>query len=197
MRARATRAIHTCCADFFRYLVMGWRREIRSPDRQSRETRPCCIPTCSRSLRSMRPGMPRSAVMPITDSASCAEVRAHQDRYASDAAISDFLWKDRLLPGAVPGVVRQADHRSRGVDGVARRLHLAHFNIHVHVIGDGTARTIVDAIEAARAADGDSSTHDSIAHLQFADPDDLRRIGRDRLYGPSPIPGPLPIRTTT
>ena len=117
-----------------------------------------------------------------TDSAACAEVRAHQDRYASDAAISDFLGKTGYYPAQCRLWSGKLTTDRAVLMELARRLHLAHFNIHVHVIGDGTARTIVDAIEAARAADGDSSTHDSIAHLQFADPDDVRRIGRDRLY---------------
>jgi predicted amidohydrolase YtcJ len=64
----------------------------------------------------------------------------------------------------------------------ARRMHLAGFNLHVHVIGDRAARTAIDAIEAARAADGVTTTHDSVAHLQFIQPDDIARLGRDHLY---------------
>ena len=36
----------------------------------------------------------------------------------------------------------------------------------MHAIGDAGVRTAVDAIEAARAADGNSSTHDALAHVQ-------------------------------
>jgi predicted amidohydrolase YtcJ len=63
-----------------------------------------------------------------------------------------------------------------------KRMHLAGFNIHIHAIGDRAARTAVDAIEAARAADGNSTTRDSLAHLQLANPADIERIGRDQLY---------------
>jgi len=65
---------------------------------------------------------------------------------------------------------------------MARRMHLAGFNLHIHVIGDRAARTALDAIEAARAADGNTRTHDSFAHLQFVQPDDVLRLGRDHLY---------------
>jgi predicted amidohydrolase YtcJ len=40
----------------------------------------------------------------------------------------------------------------------------------------------IDAIEAARAADGNVSRPDTLAHIQFATPEDVARMGRDRLY---------------
>lgn len=63
-----------------------------------------------------------------------------------------------------------------------RRVHAAGFHVHVHVIGDRTARVVIDDIEAARAADGNAGTHDGLAHLQLADPQDVQRIGKDGLY---------------
>ena len=63
-----------------------------------------------------------------------------------------------------------------------RRFHLADFAVHIHAIGDAAVRTAVDAIEAARAADGIASQHDGLAHVQLAHPDDVARIGRDHLY---------------
>ena len=63
----------------------------------------------------------------------------------------------------------------------ARRFHLAGFNLHIHAIGDAAVRTAVDAIEAARAADG-VQTRDAIAHLQVGHPDDIARIGHDHIY---------------
>jgi predicted amidohydrolase YtcJ len=40
----------------------------------------------------------------------------------------------------------------------------------------------IDAIEAARAADGKDSRPDTLAHIQFASPEDVARMGRDHLY---------------
>jgi predicted amidohydrolase YtcJ len=61
-------------------------------------------------------------------------------------------------------------------------MHLAGFNMHIHAISDRSVRTAVDAIEAARAADGNSTTRDALAHLQLAAPADVARIGHDHLY---------------
>jgi predicted amidohydrolase YtcJ len=63
-----------------------------------------------------------------------------------------------------------------------RRFHLAGFNLHIHVIGDRALRTALDAIEAARKADGNSATRDSLAHIQLSSPEDVVRVGRDHLY---------------
>jgi predicted amidohydrolase YtcJ len=61
-------------------------------------------------------------------------------------------------------------------------MHLAGFNMHIHAISDRSVRTAVDAIEAARQADGVSTTRDGLAHLQLVSPSDVSRIGRDHLY---------------
>jgi predicted amidohydrolase YtcJ len=54
--------------------------------------------------------------------------------------------------------------------------------MHIHAISDRSVRTAVDAIEAARQADGISTTRDALAHLQLVNPTDIARIGRDHLY---------------
>ena len=114
-----------------------------------------------------------------TDSALCREVRAHAERYQDVATF-------RTMHGFHPGQCQLSMGQLKDDRGVilemARRMHLAGFNLHIHVIGDRAARTALDAIEAARAADGNSATHDSFAHLQFVQPEDLVRLGRDHLY---------------
>ena len=64
----------------------------------------------------------------------------------------------------------------------ARAAHLAGFTLHIHAISDAAVRTAVDAIEGARAADGNSRLPDTLAHLQVVTPQDVARIGRDHLY---------------
>jgi len=115
------------------------------------------------------------------DSPACTAARA-QKAQATASAVAAFehaygfhprqceIWSGRLEHD--PDVMRE----------LIRRVHEAGFHLHVHVIGDRTARVIIDDIEAARAADGNSATHDSLAHLQLADPADVQRIGKDRLY---------------
>jgi predicted amidohydrolase YtcJ len=50
------------------------------------------------------------------------------------------------------------------------------FQAHFHAIGDGAVRAALDAVAAARAANGPSDTRPHIAHIQVIHPDDIRRF---------------------
>jgi predicted amidohydrolase YtcJ len=50
------------------------------------------------------------------------------------------------------------------------------FQVHIHAIGDGAVREALDAIEAARTANGDLGHRHHIAHLQLIHPDDQPRF---------------------
>jgi predicted amidohydrolase YtcJ len=76
----------------------------------------------------------------------------------------------------------QLQHKREVILEYVRRMHLAGFNMHIHAISDQAVRTAVDAIEAARAIDGNSTTRDALAHIQLAAPTDVARIGRNHLY---------------
>jgi predicted amidohydrolase YtcJ len=58
-----------------------------------------------------------------------------------------------------------------------RALDAAGFQMHVHAIGDRAVREALDALEAARAANGPCGLRHHIAHLQVVHPDDLDRFG--------------------
>lgn len=117
-----------------------------------------------------------------TGSAICAAVRDHPDRYASNAAIEAFTQAQGHHPAQCTISSGQLQHNRETILEYVKRMHLAGFNIHIHAIGDRAVRTAVDAIEAARAADNNSTTRDSLAHLQLVNPADIERIGRDHLY---------------
>jgi predicted amidohydrolase YtcJ len=117
-----------------------------------------------------------------TGSALCAEVRANPEQYEAEAAIAGFTAAHGFHPGQCRISSGQLQHSREIEMEYVRRMHLAGFSMHIHVIGDRALRTALDAIEAARAADGVSSTHDSLAHVQLAQPVDVTRMGRDRLY---------------
>jgi len=57
------------------------------------------------------------------------------------------------------------------------RLDAARFQIHVHCIGDAAARATLDALAAARAANGAWPALHQIAHCQLVHPDDRPRFG--------------------
>ena len=114
-----------------------------------------------------------------TQSALCGQVRAHPENYESAAAAGAFLKEHGYHPGQCQISSGQLQHERAVILEFVKRFHLAGFGVHIHAIGDAPIRTAVDAIEAARAADGNSSTHDALAHLQLVNPADAARIGRD------------------
>lgn len=64
-------------------------------------------------------------------------------------------------------------------DGLASwvpRLDALGFQPHFHAIGDGAVRASLDAVAAARAANGLSDTRPHIAHIQVIHPDDIARF---------------------
>jgi predicted amidohydrolase YtcJ len=52
------------------------------------------------------------------------------------------------------------------------------FQVHQHALGDRAVRTALDAVEAARGANGWNDARHHIAHLQLPDPVDLPRLRR-------------------
>jgi predicted amidohydrolase YtcJ len=52
------------------------------------------------------------------------------------------------------------------------------FQVHQHALGDRAVRSALDAIEAARAANGWNDARHHVAHLQLPDPADLPRLRR-------------------
>jgi predicted amidohydrolase YtcJ len=111
-----------------------------------------------------------------TASALCQAVRAHPEAYPPES----FQRAHGYHPGQCRIDSGRLQHEPAVIREFVRRFHQAGFNLHVHVISDATTRTVVDALEAARA-DG-RPTRDGIAHLQLADTPDIERLGRDHLY---------------
>ncbi|WP_438489407.1 amidohydrolase [Streptomyces sp. S186] len=69
------------------------------------------------------------------------------------------------------------------VDPTALREHVTaldalDFQVHFHALGDRAVREALDAIEAARTANGRRTTRHHLAHLQVVHPDDLPRFAR-------------------
>ena len=157
------------------------------------EGNPYAVPPTLPEVASIRPylqpifGRGRNGQLSVTgyvDTAAplCVEVRAHPERYDSAAAATAFLKEHGYHPGQCQISTGQLQHERGVLLEFVRRFHLAGFGVHIHAIGDLAIRTAVDAIEAARAADGVTTTHDGLAHLQLVHPDDVARIGRDHLY---------------
>jgi predicted amidohydrolase YtcJ len=75
---------------------------------------------------------------------------------------------------------------NRGIDMIdprALREHVTRLDAlglqaHFHALGDGAVRSALDAVEAARAANGPSDTRPHLAHIQVIHPDDLPRFAQ-------------------
>jgi hypothetical protein len=72
--------------------------------------------------------------------------------------------KNFIDPGQLPKYVTELDALG--------------FQCHFHALGDRAVRDALDAIEAARAANGPSDTRPHLAHLQVVHPDDVPRFAR-------------------
>ncbi|MFF8404216.1 amidohydrolase [Streptomyces sp. NPDC015684] len=72
--------------------------------------------------------------------------------------------KSFIDPGRLPAFVTELDALG--------------FQCHFHALGDRAVRDALDAVEAARAANGPSDTRPHLAHLQVVHPDDVPRFAR-------------------
>ncbi|HWS69901.1 MAG TPA: amidohydrolase family protein, partial [Steroidobacteraceae bacterium] len=117
-----------------------------------------------------------------TDSQVCMDVRSNQAKYASSSALAEFTAAHHFHPGQCVISYGQLQHDRAVIMEFINRFHLAGFTLHVHVIGDGSLKTVLDALEAARAADGIATQLDGLAHVQLAQPSDVARIGKDHLF---------------
>jgi predicted amidohydrolase YtcJ len=83
-----------------------------------------------------------------------------------------------------PYVGHFGDEHDRGIQFVEEnalkealvRLDALGFQVHQHALGDRSFRSALDAVEAARAANGMNDARHHIAHLQLPDPADLPRM---------------------
>jgi predicted amidohydrolase YtcJ len=115
-------------------------------------------------------------------SAACRAERADPDHYAGLEGATAFMKATGYHPAQCAISSGKLQHDRSVIMDYAKAAHLAGFTLHIHAISDAAVETAVDAIEAARAADGNDKTPDTIAHLQLVSPRDVARIGKDHLY---------------
>ena len=112
----------------------------------------------------------------------CVHARAKPQDYASKEAIADFIARYGYHPGQCVISYGIPEHAPAIFNEYIKRAHLAGYTIHIHSISDEAVHMAIDALEQARAADGNASHPDTLAHVQFATADDIQRMGRDGLY---------------
>ena len=117
-----------------------------------------------------------------TASPVCAYVRAKPDEYTSAMQVSEFVKLYGYHPAQCAISYGVPEMPPAIFNEYIKRAHLAGYTIHIHSISDTAVHMALDAIEAARAADGNSARPDTLAHIQFVMPEDVTRMGTNRLY---------------
>ena len=117
-----------------------------------------------------------------TDSQLCKDVRSQGGKYSSSEVVRAFMTAHGYHPAQCTISTGQMQHDPAVIKEFVKRFHLAGFTLHIHVIGDGSLKVALDALEAARASDGIATQPDGLAHVQLAQPSDVARIGKDHLY---------------
>ena len=111
---------------------------------------------------------------------SAGRLRANSVKIMLDGVLETFT-------GAMLDPYLDRDGRptsNRGIDFVdgerarehTTRLDAAGLQVHFHAIGDRAVRVALDAIEAARRANGMTDTRPHISHIQVIHPDDVARF---------------------
>jgi len=75
-----------------------------------------------------------------------------------------------------PGDRGEPIFEQTALNALAGALDGAGFQIHIHAIGDRAVRMSLDALEAARMANGPRDSRHHIAHLELIDPADIPRL---------------------
>ncbi len=112
--------------------------------------------------------------------AAAAGFRATSVKVMQDGVVENFT--AGLLSSYLDACGAETGNRGLSfVDPVALREHVTTldrlgFQVHVHTLGDRAVREALDAVAAARTANGPGGGRHHLAHLQVVSPDDIPRF---------------------
>jgi hypothetical protein len=88
-----------------------------------------------------------------------------------------YLLEPYLAADGTPGTDRaRSEFTQEELDAAVTELDRLGFDCHFHAIGDGAVRQALDAVSAARRANGARDARHSIAHIELIDPADIPRF---------------------
>jgi len=108
---------------------------------------------------------------------TAGQVRANTVKIMQDGVMENYtavMLEPYLIEGEVRGIP-MLDPEFLKIAVTA--LDAEGFQVHFHAIGDGAIRQSLDAVEAAREANGPSDHRHHISHLELIDPQDIPRFG--------------------
>jgi predicted amidohydrolase YtcJ len=107
------------------------------------------------------------------------QVDAHTVKIMQDGVIENYtavVLEPYKLPGSKEPVYGIPMVDPEKLKTIVTQLDADGFQVHFHAIGDGAIRQALDAIEAARDANGDLGHRHHIAHLEVIQPTDVPRF---------------------
>jgi predicted amidohydrolase YtcJ len=111
---------------------------------------------------------------------TAGRLRSNSVKLMQDGVLETFtgaMIEPYLGPDGTPGENRGISFIDpERLPGWVTRLDAAGLQPHFHAIGDRAVRECLDAVAAARAANGHTDTRPHIAHIQVIHPDDIRRF---------------------
>jgi predicted amidohydrolase YtcJ len=115
-------------------------------------------------------------------SPECVYARSKPSDYTTSEQVHEFMQQYGYHPGQCAINYGVPEHAPAIFREYIKQAHLRGYTIHIHAISDAAVTLSIDAIEAARAADGIDREPDTLAHIEFATPADVKRMGKDHLY---------------
>ncbi|MGL5360107.1 MAG: amidohydrolase, partial [Shewanella sp.] len=126
----------------------------------------------------------------------CQQVRRQADAYDDPDEISNFMAVHHYHPAqcaAERGELLAANGDTLTLKGQSvsaveflntfvTKLDSADFAVHMHAVGDGAVRAAINAIEAAKTYNKNSTLPHTIAHMQVVHPEDQKRLGALGIY---------------
>jgi predicted amidohydrolase YtcJ len=112
----------------------------------------------------------------LRDEYTAGRVDARTVKIMQDGVMENYtaaMLEPYLAPGDVRGIPMVDPERLKEI---VTRLDAEDFQVHFHAIGDGAIRQSLDAVEAARGANGDLGHRHHISHLELIHPDDVPRF---------------------
>ncbi|MBY0357584.1 MAG: amidohydrolase [Candidatus Obscuribacterales bacterium] len=116
-----------------------------------------------------------------------AEMKALRQKYTGDLLWCDSakVFADGVIEGKTAALLEPylndtgkgiLNFQSEQLKQLALKLEQEGFQIHVHAIGDGAVRQVLDAFAYARQKNGANALRHHIAHLELVHPQDINRF---------------------
>src|SRR5262245_45454101 len=102
---------------------------------------------------------------------SCSTAKIYLDgviETRTAALLSPYVTPPNMRPPDAPNGT--ANFEPEALNTIVKRLDKERFQIHMHAIGDRAIRMGLDAIQAAREANGPRDARHHMAHIQLIDP---------------------------